>query len=1490
MDLCKFILHWNGELCSFDNEWALDSFLYSNFKEWNDSKSTILFSADAQKVAAEKLENIHKEMSKYAVEHTVVSSEDGEEILETYYKIPNSTGVSTFIKSSIAQDAATTSFDKEGLFSIMGVTDTTIKNSFESDWNKIRQYGTDFHKVLELIGKHDDKAKKEALKLADGNEELAQKIVKMATDLFNEIVENHGSDAQLFFEFPIISLPNEQGGTVNGRLDLLVLDSKGKITIYDFKVSPKKPGNWASRTNSLIGSDLYSSAKKRDIDRQMAAYHAILRQRGFMISGTRIIAITPETFYSGDNAVEYQIDDRTKQAKYGIKSFGEPSYEIVSPLSGEHLGSMQEVFPVVESKTINLAELDNQMRALFPNYDPKITSKNVDPERLAKRGSFKHVVSENDPEYNKGARYRFKDLTTNTWVYAVDNEEFLEKTKEYVERFNRTRHVDKLSLASAIEDVLDANNKTATFETFLDSEAYTDIEKSKLKQLFKPYIQDDEHSEWTLLNEPQYIDNGIFIFINQSAGIVDFVSLSETAITDQAPMSHKSDWQNNYTSLIGAFTADYDIEDKFMLQGTYGNVELCRLMLLANSGIIDLSQYRLNSFKTCNPRHQMQGSIIELSAQTLYNNFTKLVKTANYVNNGENNGAPQVSLEISEDNILPMIDYVAYRIGQLKSKLSLEQGTYDINDTVSCYNWCIGQLDTLKRSSESVRKFLAGTNKNMDDPEIEVFALLNSLLLTITRQEIPYEKDKAPIINFRGGMEIGLEIASPQLSPSKKMRMLGEITAMAYNKITSEYTKYYMSKCLSTLKKYRKFQNANPLLGNEFALTKNLFRTEADGVTLNPNLLLKDPSDPSLSAEEKAVLKMFFETLDEFRFKNQAQKDSALADGSYYWCPLLKANKNELIVNGSLKLAKDVYLEEKSKLIDLFKEQEESQGTSYQNYRIYDPFAIDLETRQTMLTNHDISEFSLDIDRILRSYLKTKIKVREFNRIMPEVIAVEVMVQYHEHLSGELTPNILKTVHDYVKLNLFDKPIMDETLEAPYRMASVIRDLSSVMMLGFNYRSGIRELMQGMWTHISRTMVEMYGRDQFDAGDIAKAWGIIFKLGLHNPNFIGMFEQINAEYQMANAGVSEIENLIAGVKTGVLNFDSDILYICNKIPDYFHRMGIFIAKMLHDGSWYAHTLNEDGVLVYDFDSDERFNLLNKPGVDKNSSEYKKQLGTYIALRQQFLKEGFSIPPIKENEPIAKLPRAYTFQEGQSIKTFADMCFGHYDKETQMMLKHRFLGAFMLQFKTYYSAKLEQWIMGRGNYCIGSYKHLEDVSGEKLMLKIDYSEDGTLDSKVVKESELQDGDYAVPHKEWTSKYLEGILYTVYDAGKSLYKRDWDEFKSQMKNPTKKANMGIFVRDMIWANIMMAIIGLLLTDMKESDAPLAAYTLVSAWKNSYADGPITNLIKGMVGDFNPPMYSSTKKLYRNFKNLLTGDSGLWEFSYKTFGALRDFGTYK
>lgn len=54
--------------------------------------------------------------------------------------------------------------------------------------------------------------------------------------------------------------------------------------------------------------------------------------------------------------------------------------------------------------------------------------------------------------------------------------------------------------------------------------------------------------------------------------------------------------------------------------------------------------------------------------------------------------------------------------------------------------------------------------------------------------------------------------------------------------------------------------------------------------------------------------------------------------------------------------------------------------------------------------------------------------------------------------------------------------------------------------------------------------------------------------------------------------------------------------------------------------------------------------------------------------EQFNREGYNL---KDGDD---LPRAYTVQEGTSIKSFAELCFGHYDKSSQMLMKRMFLGA------------------------------------------------------------------------------------------------------------------------------------------------------------------------------------------------------------------------
>ena len=186
-------------------------------------------------------------------------------------------------------------------------------------------------------------------------------------------------------------------------------------------------------------------------------------------------------------------------------------------------------------------------------------------------------------------------------------------------------------------------------------------------------------------------------------------------------------------------------------------------------------------------------------------------------------------------------------------------------------------------------------------------------------------------------------------------------------------------------------------------------------------------------------------------------------------------------------------------------------------------------------------------------------------------------------------------------------------------------------------------------------------------------------------NKVTLLDAINAEYGMANMDPDMLAQKLGSSNRGLWNFHSGKLFFLNQIPDFYHRMGILLAKMRHDGLWECHFLNEDGLLQYDFTKDQRFTLLHDKTADKTSIKYKEQLALYNAMKAQFEAEGFDF----SYQPEFYLPRAYTYQEATSIKSFSELCFGHYDKNTQMMAKHTFVGALFLHFRTYISAKLEQ---------------------------------------------------------------------------------------------------------------------------------------------------------------------------------------------------------
>lgn len=138
-----------------------------------------------------------------------------------------------------------------------------------------------------------------------------------------------------------------------------------------------------------------------------------------------------------------------------------------------------------------------------------------------------------------------------------------------------------------------------------------------------------------------------------------------------------------------------------------------------------------------------------------------------------------------------------------------------------------------------------------------------------------------------------------------------------------------------------------------------------------------------------------------------------------------------------------------------------------------------------------------------------------------------------------------------------------------------------------------------------------------------------------------------------------------------------------------HRMGLLIAKMKSDGSFDAHELDDRGILVYNWKKDKRFEHFAKG--ETTHENYLKEKNLYETMIEDFNTAGFRNEDgsLLDAKNLDALPQAYTRTEGQSIKNYADLLYGHYDEESKSLLYDTLFGAVFMQYKTFITAKLEQ---------------------------------------------------------------------------------------------------------------------------------------------------------------------------------------------------------
>lgn len=1462
MKKCNYTFYnENGEMFEFGSSAELDYFLFNNYAEIaKKSASIIKYSLES---TSDKIDRLSKKLKSQisSVEERYDPLFEG---VETVLKIKDSIGANRFIDEvKFNNKHLVTPFNQKEYFDEIGINGDS-EAIITGGWKNETDVGTVIHKIAEIVMS----GSKESVKLnelfGDDNDRnnWLNTIYTSFDSLKFELKEKHGENCKIYTELPIISneLPEPYSNvykTINGRIDLLVIDEKGNAHIYDYKISKKSPGKWnLSNNNAII--DEWPSTKKLKIEYQLEIYRAILQQHGINVSSVNIIPIKVKY-----NSSDLTIGDKVFHVSKSLKSFS--VLDIINDSNGikRRTEKVSEIVPVkyLTDNIDGIKAIVEPMSVMFNGYDLS-TKIEISRASFDKIKSSVHTVAEDDSDRAKGKYWFYNKFKTknNGRVYCKDDAELNEKINEYVQKINEESAQGWAYISQQLQAISDGSQE---YDSLSLKTASRD-ENEYMRRLFSKFLNNPNGKNWKYQKNDTLSAAGIFVFTNDN-GVAEIVVLTEQEINQEINLGKGK-------SLLGTDKKDYEVDEHIYLTATNGRLNIMKAICMINYASENFKGYRINSISAHNTRTQ-QG--VEEDPDIMWNIFKDAAKLHK----------DKVDIKIDDSYFSNTLQYVEAAVESLCSenlmKLAGVEFAYGIDDIV------IG-LEKLERIRESlysksvVYNELNSGNPNFNIPEVLAYNIVMKAIAKLKGYRVYHEANPAPFLNTKGGPHAGLNVTSSELSPSLNFQQVGKITANA-GIIINQKTVKTSNEIKSELDDLYKSKDRNKLVGYEVRYFDNLFRLDGTG-NKDPRFLLKKETDQSLSKEEKAFILKFLKIVNNFKFNGDQAKIAEIRyTDEYYEVPLAMGRGWTTFHNMSFgELVKQNY-NEALNFLNIFDSQQSDLNVSRKQYVAYNKYKIGSDTRKKLLNDTDINKFETHLGILILDIINTYHKEEVYNDILPQIQGLKIALQYQQKVLGNDTQNILDAIDKYVDINMFSKPIMD--LQPIYKLLSAVRSVTGATVLGFNMRSGIRELMQGMWNHLSRSMVQMYGKGMFNHADILKAWTIVFKLSLKDPNMVTLLDAVNAEYGMANADVDSIKDLLNQSKSGVLNFGSDTMYIFNRIPDAYHRMGILIAQMLHDGCWDAHSQDENGMLIYDFTKDKRFDLLNNPNSNINSEEYKSQLDLYLSMVDQFRIEGYNIPHFVKGKKIPPLPRAYTIQEGLSIKSFADLCFGHYDKRTQMLAKHMFLGSFFLQFRTFLSAKLEQWILKPGTYNIGSYREKFDVDGVRIMRVISFDDNGIPKVELKREDEISKEDIATPYKEWQGRFMEGIAYSMWDFGHSLVKMNSQDLKELWKNDTKRANLFLFINDMILMSIIMAAIQALLLDNEEIEWNPGTHMMAMALYTSFSDGPITQLLSSLGGDINPPMYSQVKNLYRNSVNVLTGDMKISEYFTGTFGALRD-----
>lgn len=1352
------------------------------------------------------------------------------------------------------------------------------------------------------------------------NESVVGNILTTMAQLKAMLIKLHtinGVEPQFFPEFVITgdliegAMPGKPGAKLMGIIDLLVVDANGVPHIYDYKTSDKEPSKWVQ-------------AKEDAFQSQTGAYREMLRAWKFDVENTRI-GIVPllmegfqldeslKPFFRGIVWDGYQENSPTRSIMYQHGSVKlNPDKEFVRSMK-YYLATENSARKWTSQETNDfINKFSYYLKAMFPNYNFQ--------EELTE-ASIKDIVRYARHDRNTGKWY-LPTPNPNDWQYFDSKEDITENAILDYHKKTIKHNRDTLSgMKTAIRDAVNDGNTDMLPETHHALNGQND--RDWFLNNFKRYC----NGEWEYIECEPLNEANIIILKNKELGYYDFIGLS--AISLDTPLEFSPGNHTVFGSFEGDITSQYYGVDA--LESNVGNVELMKTCLAINLAAQSLlfKSEKIGNIRVINP-HLQQGRM-PTSKQTLdnFNQLCNLLNEHEEVGNKLENNFANYKIEV-----LDASSKARLTIMELANKMETKR----YKAIASKYEKTGAQIRMTLDELNQVRKELEAADNNLARGKINT-AEPQGLMYYTVMQAIAEINGAFYTQELRNGKKALMNISNPEVMDSPNIRKLHTVVNNANMQFTTKLNEY-TAEWRKRFKKFKKDMGLNDafnqgrryMFDSDYYLFQNMWEYNKElGI-----FKFKDPLDSTndLKAPERELLKWYLEAQWELRFKgtqNYTEENHAnmRADrnSSYYDVPLLKAENQEKIVNGKtkgmvnwFKRTMQWFTHFNSKASEMMQKAHNEddlklQTANAENYKMIDRFEYsETGNRMRLIRENDEYYFSHSLDRIFYNYAAVKLRKEVMDEYLPVMKAVLISLKSQELLDGLKLGSLTEYVGDYIQAKVLDQSLISEDYRGISQVAGNLKMATTIGALGFNPKSGLFQVFEGVFKNFSRSYFKPMGENQFGIKEYLSAMRELFGDTPNHFKTVSMGQLLNEQYSINDQDVNQkADRLREGQNS--LTFMGKAMWLVSA-PDFLNRMAIFIAQMKKDGCYEAHELDQKNMTIkYDFKKDGRFKVFNNPNADKNSLQYRKQRALYERMIQQFNQEGYTTidqrtGEVRRLEIGDDLPQAYTNKEARSIKSFADQLYGYYNHEDKMLLNSYLLGSMYTQFRTYWSSLRNRWWLKGQVYNQGHWEQMKTRDGELVYKKVITTEDG--EQRV----ELVWGDNADPNTmdpamDWKGHYQEGYLQSFislckstilnFDSDKGFIERfkDWRSGNGDESVGTmRRSNMSLMIHDLGVYALISWLAGILLGLLKEQKKEDKyknlstldkmerdfAKTFALSMASSVEDLGAFKDLTSPITDWTPPSLKFATNIYKDTKAWMSGDKDFSKVMSENIGLIR------